>query len=69
MLVQSIVFPKNKFSQSEALKWLYAHKYHFYKVDITPNTYRYRQHEPSPGANYISKTLDNGVILVIMNSR
>ena len=65
MLTQSIVFPKSKFSQREAIKWLLDHKYHYIKVDITPNTYRFRQHEPSPGMNYYSKTLDNGVILVI----
>lgn len=66
MLVQSIVFPKTKFSQSEALKWLLSHKYNYSKIDITPNTYRFRQHEPSPGASYYSKTLENGVILIII---
>lgn len=65
MLVQSVVFPKSKFSQSEALKWLYNHNYKYHKIDITPNTYRFRQHEPS-GSKYISKTLDNGVILVMI---
>jgi hypothetical protein len=65
MLVQSIVFPKTKFSQSEALKWLIKHNYKHHKIDITPNTYRFRQHEPWPGG-YYSKTLENGVILIII---
>lgn len=67
MLVQSIVFPKSKFSQREAIKWIYEHKYEVHKIDITPNFYRFRQHEPSPGAKYISKTLPNGVILVMIS--
>ena len=64
-IVQSVVFPKKDFSQKTALLWLMNHGYNFSKVDVTPNTYRFRQHEPSPGLSYYTKTLHNGVILVI----
>lgn len=64
MLVQSVVFPKSKFTQREALKWLYEHDYKYHKIDITPNTYRFRQHDPIRD-HYYSKELPNGVILII----
>ena len=67
MLIQSIVFPKDKFSQSEAVKWLYKHNYNFGKVDITPHTYRFRQHEPQNGT-YYTETLPNDVKLVILKT-
>lgn len=64
MLVQSVVFPKSLFTQREAIKWLYDHHYKYQKIDITPNTYRFRQHNPFR-EHYYTKTLPNGVILVI----
>ena len=64
MLVQSVVFPKDKFTQGEALRWLIDHGYKHEKIDITPNTYRFRQHNPIRDS-YYAKTLPNGVILII----
>lgn len=62
--IQSIVFPKSKFSLPQALEWLGRNGFTHRKVDITPNTLRFRQHSPVPG-KYITKTLPNGIELVI----
>lgn len=64
MHIQSVVFPKSRFTQKQALKWLYEHGYKYNKIDITHNMYRFRQHDPS-GLSYYTKVLPNGVHLIV----
>ena len=45
-VVQSVLLRKDKFSLDEAKGWLLNHGYKFYKVDMTPEFYRFRQVEP-----------------------
>jgi hypothetical protein len=66
MLIQSIVFPKNKYTGPEAITWLKLHNKKHHKVDETANTFRFRQEEPISGANYYTKQLPNGINLVIL---
>ena len=69
MVVQSVVFPKRMFSLRESKRWLIKHNYRtsFYGkgVDETENTYRFRQAAPSSLSDYRTKTLPNGVQLVL----
>lgn len=69
MVVQSVVFPKKTFTMKESKTWLKKHNYKtsFYGkgVDETPNTYRFRQAAPSQLSDYRTKTLPNGVQLVL----
>lgn len=65
MLVQSVLVPK-LFPMDQAIEWVKSHKFKVYKIDVTDRFYRFRQLEPKPDANYITKVLPNGVELVIM---
>jgi hypothetical protein len=49
----------------EAIRWLASHEMKSSKVDETENTYRFRQQEPPSGSRYYTKTLPNGVELVV----
>lgn len=64
--LQTIIIPKSEFTQSQAIRWLANHGYNFNKIDVKPNTYRFRQTEPLAGVSYYSVELPNGVILVYM---
>jgi hypothetical protein len=44
--VQSILFDKNYYSFSDAIKWIKSHNFVVKKVDITENYYRIRQLDP-----------------------
>lgn len=44
--VQSVVFPKAKWSRAEAQAWLRAHGYHGLAADEKASTLRYRQVDP-----------------------
>ena len=61
------------FSLKQAKKWLSKHNYvtSFYGkgVDETLNTYRFRQKAPSQLTDYRTKTLPNGVELVMGNEK
>lgn len=67
--VQTILFPKSKFSIASAVEWLTKHKYRHRDVDMGDHYLRFRQHEPIPNTRYITKTLPNGVEIVIGYSR
>lgn len=66
MVIQSVVIPKDKFTLTEAKKYIKDHKYKLKKVDITTNYYRFRQVEPIKGRQYYDYKTKNGVILVLM---
>ena len=64
MCLQTILFPRSKFSIHDATMWLMEHKYHAVKVDMTEHFYRFRQHDPLGSGRYYTKTLNNGIELV-----
>lgn len=64
MTIQTILFPRSKFTEKEAKLWLQQHNFKFGKVDKTENYLRYRQYAPNFN-RYITKILPNGVELVI----
>ena len=45
--IQSLIFPKNKFSESEARRWAKSHGFKAPKTDMTKNSIRIRQLSPS----------------------
>ena len=67
MTIQSVLIPKKNFTFQKAKKYIKDNNYIFKKVDIAPNFFRFRQLEPElfDNKSYITKTLDNGVLLVI----
>jgi hypothetical protein len=71
-MIQSILFDRHIWSLDEAYDWLKKHnfKMSFYgkSVDIKPNHYRFRQSEPDPNHNYITKNLGDGIELIIMTN-
>lgn len=68
-LVQSVIFPKSKFTQAQAESWLKNHEFktHFRKkgVEITSDFYRYRQKDPHQFRRFRTLTLNNSVELII----
>ena len=64
-LVQTVLVPKHDFSLQEAIDWLEAHGFKHRKVDITEDFFRFRQMPPMRGGEYRSKTLPNGIEIVI----
>ena len=45
-VVQSLLFPRSKFTRSEAERWASSHGYLYKKVDITDRYIRLRQRPP-----------------------
>lgn len=60
-MLQTILFPKSKFSLQEATIWITEHKYHSVKVDETEHFFRFRQHDPLGSGRYYTHTLRNGI--------
>jgi hypothetical protein len=67
--IQSVVFPKKMFSIKDSIKWLGEHDFNYSKIDEEENTYRFRQIDPKYFDKFISKKLNNGIILVIGNPK
>ena len=63
--IQTVLIPKEDFTLLEALQWLDDHNYAHKKVDITENFWRFRQMTPAKGGRYETKTLPNGVEIVL----
>jgi hypothetical protein len=63
--IQSVLIPKDKFSKSDAIKYIKKH-FQYKKIDSTqrPNFYSFRQIDPTKNSKYFTKVLDNGVELV-----
>jgi hypothetical protein len=63
--IQSVLVPKDKFTKSEAIKYIREH-FEYKKIDSTQrkNFYSFRQIEPTENSKYFTKVLDNGVELV-----
>ena len=64
--VQTVLIPKHDFSLQQAIDWLEEHHFGHRKVDITEDYFRFRQMEPKHGGRYVTKTLPNGVEIVIV---
>jgi hypothetical protein len=62
--LQTIELPKSKFNLTTAKAWLKKHNYANSYYRTTDNYYRMMQTPDIKGANYYSKKLPNGVILV-----
>lgn len=67
--VQSILFPKPRWNLERSRSWLHRHGYKYGKVDKKPHSFRFRQAPPNPRKGYATKTLPNGVRLVLMFSK
>jgi hypothetical protein len=63
--IQSVLVPKDKFTRSEAIKYIREH-FQYKKIDSTQrkNFYSFRQIDPTKNSKYFTKVLDNGVELV-----
>lgn len=46
-ILQSVLFPKDRYTQTEALEWLKKNGLKYEKVDIKDNYLRYRQRGPT----------------------
>lgn len=68
MKVQSVVFDRNHWTLSKAKKWIVANNYklkHRNKTaDIKETQFRFRQSDPGLYKKFVSKKLNNGVILI-----
>jgi hypothetical protein len=54
-MLQTVLFPKDKFSLEKASKWLEEHKYKHSKVDTTEHFHRFRQMPPTGHKFYTRK--------------
>jgi len=68
--LQSILFPKNKFTYEQATQFLSNHKFKNKGVDEKENFYRFRQLSTDylkrlGYTNYKTKVLNNGIELII----
>jgi hypothetical protein len=72
MKIQSVLFPKAKYTTKQAESWLKKHNFrttfHGKKVDETDKYYRYRQAVPNPKNKYFVKHAKDGILFVIMFS-
>lgn len=62
--IQSVVFPKSRFSLRDALSWLTRHEFKT-DLDETTSAYRFRQVDPKKFVRYITRKTDNGPDLII----
>tara|TARA_Y100000361_G_C11103938_1_gene313614 strand:+ start:500 stop:727 length:228 start_codon:yes stop_codon:yes gene_type:complete len=67
--VQSVIFPKNKFTEQQATNWIIKNNFTTKGKKIknfkTTNFYRFRQLPPSQFKSYRIRRLKEGVMLVI----
>lgn len=65
MPVHSILFDKKKYTLRQSINWLSEHDFIFPKVHESEKYYRFQQFPPKPNDKYFTKTLSNGIKLVI----
>jgi len=67
-ITQSVVFPKSKFTITQAKDWLRRHDLKRSKVDVKPNTLRFRQHDPKvcQKEHFFAKKIKQGDITLVM---
>ena len=63
---QSVLFKRRQWTVTKAIQWLYDHGHSFKKIDLRPETIRFRQVSPNPNHRYrIHRLGDSGVSLVL----
>ncbi len=65
-MLQTVLFPRSKFSYPTAITWLKNHNLKNNKVDVTPKYLRFRQFPPKRYAQYYTITLKNGIEMVFL---
>jgi len=60
MMVQSVMFDRNKWTRIKARKWLDSNGYRTGKVDSTENYLRYRQKDPKNACRGIFRLVEFG---------
>lgn len=66
-VIQSVLFPRNMYTRTQANKWIRDHGMIKLKVDVTKSLLRYRQHDPNhfkKGTFRIKKEKD-GIMFVV----
>ena len=68
MLVQAILFPKDKYTLTQANTWIKAHKVKILKEPhITERYIRYRVSEPNDSKQYKTKELKGHIYVIYTN--
>lgn len=62
--LQTILVPKNRFSEKEAISWINSRRYKDNRKDETVAHYRFHQKEPTKKREYETVLLPNWVLLV-----
>ena len=65
MVIQSVIFDKKHWTVESSRRWLEHKHLKDYKVHITDNFIRWRQHEPDQYSKYITKRLPNGIEYIL----
>ena len=65
MQVQTLIFDKDSFSRSAAVKWAKSHDFKASKVDEKENTYRLRQRDPGEFETFRTITFKPGIKAVV----
>lgn len=66
MVIQSLIFDREKFSPEEARAWLKDHEgFGDYGVDETQTSYRYRQYDPEHFSRFRTRELADGIVAVM----
>lgn len=63
--VQSVLFPKGRYSKIEARSWARRHGYRSGKVDESANYFRIRQRSPESGGEKRTITFGKGIKAII----
>jgi hypothetical protein len=66
--VQTILFRKKDWTFHDAVDWLRAKGYKGLDPDVKPATYRFRQKDPKPDADFRSVALPDGVVIVYQHA-
>jgi hypothetical protein len=65
MRVQSLIFPRDKWTKPQARAWLKTHGYKSKKVDETEHTYRFRQEDPDDFSVLRTKSFGENIKAVV----
>jgi len=67
-ITQSVIFAKKDFTITEAKDWLRKHDLKRSKVDVTPNTLRFRQHDPKvcQKEHFFAKKIQNNKVTLLL---
>jgi len=65
-ILHAVLFPKDKFTLTDAKNWLKLHKYKYIHNKETNNVYRFRIKDEIKNYKFFTKKLNNNVELVFM---